>query len=85
MADEIKGTTITQEDIDRYKKMQAMVAEYRKTLAPKKEAIVASIQKLPMKDIVEILAFEGKTGMNYDFEWEEKPYTMRISLRKTAG
>jgi len=37
-----------------------------------------------MKEILEIADFEGKTSASYNFEYDGRPYVMKVSLRKTS-
>jgi len=76
---------ISPEDVQRYKELSALVSDFRKTLAPKKEKITKAIQEtMPMKEILEIADFEGKTSASYNFEYDGRPYVMKVSLRKTS-
>ena len=76
---------ITPEEIKRLQELSNMMSEFRKTLGPRKEAIIKSLTTtLPIDEILSIMDFEGKTNCSYNFEHNEKPYTMKINLRKMA-
>ena len=85
MAENEAKPKISQQDVQRYKELSSLISDFRKTLAPKKEAITKAIQEnLPMKEMLEIMEFEGKVAASYNFEYGDRPYTMKVSLRKTT-
>jgi len=83
--EEVTGK-ITIEDIEKHKELSALISSFRKTLGPKKEEITVALKKnCPMKDIFEIMEFEGKTSGTYQFEYDGKPIEVRIKIRKTSA
>jgi len=76
---------ITPEEIKRLQELSTIISEFRKTLGPRKEEIIKTItDTLPMEEMVSIMDFEGKTNCSYNFEHNDKPYTMKINLRRMA-
>ena len=79
------GKQITPDEIKRLQELSGIISEFRKTLGPRKEAIIKTITTtLPMDEILSIMDFEGKTNCSYNFEYNDKPYTLKINLRKMA-
>jgi hypothetical protein len=65
---------ITAEEIKRMEVLSREIAEFRKSLAPKFEAIAAALTDLSHKeDVVALMDFEGKDTLKIAFKWDNKP------------
>ena len=76
--------TLSVEEIKKYQEMSKAIAEFRKTLAPRKEAVVNGLANgvFQIKEVLQLMEYDGKESTNYDIEVEGVPITVRFSLKK---
>ena len=78
--------TLSMEEIKKYQEMSKAIAEFRKTLAPRKEAVVDGLTKgvFEIEEILQLMEYDGKESNNYDIEVDGVPITIRFSLKKVG-
>ena len=90
MMEDATKPMLSLDEIKKYQEMSKAIASFRKTLAPRKEAVVTGLKEgtFNIDEILELIEFDGKESSSYDIDVNVKdvnvPIAIRFSIKKVS-
>lgn len=76
------NATVTRDMLDKYKELSSIIADFRKTLGPRKKAIFSAVtENVDVAEIMDLIEVSGGESITVSGEYEGQPLSVMFRVK----